>query len=36
MFSQKKMASVKAQMPAGESKNGRDPATLQVTWQQLN
>lgn len=36
MFSQKKMASVKAQMPAGESKNGRNPATLQVTWKQLN
>jgi len=31
MFSQKKMASVKAQIPGGEIKNGRDPATLQVT-----
>uniref|UniRef100_A0A8B9VRB4 DNA-directed RNA polymerase subunit n=1 Tax=Anas zonorhyncha TaxID=75864 RepID=A0A8B9VRB4_9AVES len=38
MFSQKKMASVKAQMPAGESKNGRDPATLQLLkmWYELD
>lgn len=36
MFCQKKMASVKAQITGGEIKNGRDPATLQVTWKQLN
>lgn len=28
LFSQKKLASVKAQLPGGEIKNGRDPATL--------
>lgn len=36
MFSQKKMASVKAQIPGDEIKNGRDAATLQVTQKQLN
>ncbi|NXW02553.1 RPA1 polymerase, partial [Fregetta grallaria] len=38
MFSQKKMASVKAQIPAGEIKNGRDPATLQLLkmWYELD
>uniref|UniRef100_A0A8C4V3P1 DNA-directed RNA polymerase subunit n=1 Tax=Falco tinnunculus TaxID=100819 RepID=A0A8C4V3P1_FALTI len=38
MFSQKKMASVKAQMPGGEIKNGRDPATLQLLkmWYELD
>lgn len=36
LFSQKKMASVKTQISGGESKNGRDPATLQVTQKQLN
>lgn len=36
LFSQKKLASVKAQLPGGEIKNGRDPATLQVTQKQLN
>ncbi|NXL86536.1 RPA1 polymerase, partial [Alectura lathami] len=37
MFSQKKMASVKAQIAGGESKNGRDPATLQLLkmWYEL-
>ncbi|NXT38325.1 RPA1 polymerase, partial [Pelecanoides urinatrix] len=38
MFSQKKMASVKAQIPGGEIKNGRDPATLQLLkmWYELD
>lgn len=36
LFSQKKLASLKAQLPGGEIKNGRDPATLQVTQRQLN
>ncbi|PKU48663.1 dna-directed rna polymerase i subunit rpa1 [Limosa lapponica baueri] len=38
MFSQKKMASVKAQIPGGEIKNGRDPATLQLMkmWYELD
>ncbi|NWS53194.1 RPA1 polymerase, partial [Chunga burmeisteri] len=38
MFSQKKMASVKAQVPGGEIKNGRDPATLQLLkmWYELD
>lgn len=36
LFSQKKLASLKAQLPGGEIKNGRDPATLQVTQQQVN
>ncbi|NXC74322.1 RPA1 polymerase, partial [Anhinga anhinga] len=38
MFSRKKMASVKAQNPGGEIKNGRDPATLQVLkmWYELD
>uniref|UniRef100_A0A8C3JZE6 DNA-directed RNA polymerase subunit n=1 Tax=Calidris pygmaea TaxID=425635 RepID=A0A8C3JZE6_9CHAR len=37
-FSQKKMASVKAQIPGGEIKNGRDPATLQLLkmWYELD
>ncbi|XP_030306303.1 DNA-directed RNA polymerase I subunit RPA1 isoform X2 [Calypte anna] len=38
MFSQKKMASVKAQIPGGEIKNGRDPAALQLLkmWYELD
>ncbi|OXB78798.1 UNVERIFIED_CONTAM: hypothetical protein H355_011816 [Colinus virginianus] len=38
LFSQKKMASVKAQIPGGERKNGRDPATLQLLkmWYELD
>uniref|UniRef100_A0A672TGP9 DNA-directed RNA polymerase subunit n=1 Tax=Strigops habroptila TaxID=2489341 RepID=A0A672TGP9_STRHB len=38
MFSQKKMASVKAQIPGGEIKNGRDAATLQLLkmWYELD
>ncbi|KFP41128.1 DNA-directed RNA polymerase I subunit RPA1, partial [Chlamydotis macqueenii] len=38
MFSQKKMASVKAQIPGGEMKNGRHPATLQLLkmWYELD
>ncbi|KAM7113084.1 DNA-directed RNA polymerase I subunit RPA1 isoform 2-T2 [Ciconia maguari] len=38
LFSQKKMASVKAQIPGGEIKNGRDPATLQLLkmWYELD
>ncbi|NXJ62661.1 RPA1 polymerase, partial [Rostratula benghalensis] len=38
MFSQKKMAGVKAQIPGGEIKNGRDPATLQLLkmWYELD
>ncbi|NWR71499.1 RPA1 polymerase, partial [Centropus unirufus] len=38
MFSRKKMASVKAQIPGGEVKNGRDPATLQLLkmWYELD
>ncbi|KAM6269791.1 DNA-directed RNA polymerase I subunit RPA1 isoform 1-T1 [Porphyrio hochstetteri] len=38
MFSQKKMAFVKAQNPGGEIKNGRDPATLQLLkmWYELD
>uniref|UniRef100_A0A8C2T0G9 DNA-directed RNA polymerase subunit n=1 Tax=Coturnix japonica TaxID=93934 RepID=A0A8C2T0G9_COTJA len=38
LFSQKKMASVKAQISGGESKNGRDPATLQLLkmWYELD
>ncbi|KAM9236797.1 DNA-directed RNA polymerase I subunit RPA1 [Leptosomus discolor] len=38
MFSQKKMASVKAQFPGGEIKNGRDLATLQLLkmWYELD
>ncbi|NWH47976.1 RPA1 polymerase, partial [Fregata magnificens] len=38
MFSRKKMASVKAQIPGGEIKNGRDPATLQLLkmWYELD
>ncbi|NXI55259.1 RPA1 polymerase, partial [Chloroceryle aenea] len=38
IFSQKKMASVKAQIPGGELKNGRDPATLQLLkmWYELD
>ncbi|NWI66627.1 RPA1 polymerase, partial [Todus mexicanus] len=38
IFSQKKMASVKAQIPGGEIKNGRDPATLQLLkmWYELD
>ncbi|XP_054680311.1 DNA-directed RNA polymerase I subunit RPA1 isoform X3 [Grus americana] len=38
MFSQKKMAIVKAQIPGGEIKNGRDPATLQLLkmWYELD
>ncbi|KAM8808325.1 DNA-directed RNA polymerase I subunit RPA1 [Eudromia elegans] len=38
LYSQKKMASVKAQIPAGDSKNGRDPATLQLLkmWYELD
>ncbi|NXJ01209.1 RPA1 polymerase, partial [Psophia crepitans] len=37
-FSQKKMAIVKAQIPGGEIKNGRDPATLQLLkmWYELD
>ncbi|NXI46308.1 RPA1 polymerase, partial [Galbula dea] len=38
MFSQKKMASVKAQIAGGEIKHGRDPATLQLLkmWYELD
>uniref|UniRef100_A0A8C3Q0Y6 DNA-directed RNA polymerase subunit n=1 Tax=Chrysolophus pictus TaxID=9089 RepID=A0A8C3Q0Y6_CHRPC len=38
LFSQKKMASVKTQISGGESKNGRDPATLQLLkmWYELD
>ncbi|KFP11170.1 DNA-directed RNA polymerase I subunit RPA1, partial [Egretta garzetta] len=38
MFSQKKMASVKALIPGGEIKNGRDPATLQLLkmWYEIS
>ncbi|NWQ66095.1 RPA1 polymerase, partial [Neopipo cinnamomea] len=38
LFSQKKMASVKAQIPGGEIKNGRAPATLQLLkmWYELD
>uniref|UniRef100_A0A8B9PGK6 DNA-directed RNA polymerase subunit n=1 Tax=Apteryx owenii TaxID=8824 RepID=A0A8B9PGK6_APTOW len=38
MYSQKKMASVKAQIPGGESKNGRNPVTLQLLkmWYELD
>ncbi|KGL91263.1 DNA-directed RNA polymerase I subunit RPA1, partial [Charadrius vociferus] len=38
MFSQKKMATVKAQIPGGEIKNGRNPATLQLLkmWYELD
>uniref|UniRef100_A0A8D2Q056 DNA-directed RNA polymerase subunit n=1 Tax=Zosterops lateralis melanops TaxID=1220523 RepID=A0A8D2Q056_ZOSLA len=38
LFSQKKLASVKAQLPGGEIKNGRDPATLQLLkmWYELD
>uniref|UniRef100_A0A8B9IUU5 DNA-directed RNA polymerase subunit n=1 Tax=Amazona collaria TaxID=241587 RepID=A0A8B9IUU5_9PSIT len=38
MFSQKKMAAVKAQIPGGETKNGRDAATLQLLkmWYELD
>ncbi|NXH11506.1 RPA1 polymerase, partial [Bucco capensis] len=37
LFCQKKMASVKAQSAGGETKNGRDPAALQLVkmWQEL-
>ncbi|XP_054247488.1 DNA-directed RNA polymerase I subunit RPA1 [Indicator indicator] len=37
-FSQKKLASVKAQIPGGEIRNGRDPATLQLLkmWYELD
>ncbi|KFV62043.1 DNA-directed RNA polymerase I subunit RPA1, partial [Dryobates pubescens] len=37
-FSQKKLASVKAQIPEGEIKNGRDPVTLQLLkmWYELD
>ncbi|NXO01139.1 RPA1 polymerase, partial [Rhinopomastus cyanomelas] len=38
LFSQKKIASVKAQIPGGEIKNGRDPAALQLLkmWYELD
>uniref|UniRef100_A0A8D2N1Z1 DNA-directed RNA polymerase subunit n=1 Tax=Zonotrichia albicollis TaxID=44394 RepID=A0A8D2N1Z1_ZONAL len=38
LFSQKKLASLKAQLPGGEIKNGRDPATLQLLkmWYELD
>ncbi|KFO72531.1 DNA-directed RNA polymerase I subunit RPA1, partial [Cuculus canorus] len=38
MFARKKMASVKARIPGGEMKNGRDPATLQLLkmWYELD
>ncbi|KAJ7313382.1 hypothetical protein JRQ81_004697 [Phrynocephalus forsythii] len=38
LFSQKKLAALKAQIPAGELKNGRDPATLQLLnmWYELD
>ncbi|XP_066483326.1 DNA-directed RNA polymerase I subunit RPA1 [Tiliqua scincoides] len=38
LFSQKMLASVKAQIPPGELVNGRDPATLQLLtmWYELN
>ncbi|NWS67386.1 RPA1 polymerase, partial [Crotophaga sulcirostris] len=38
LFSQKKMASIKAQNPGGEMKNGRDAATLQLLqmWYELD
>ncbi|XP_062988010.1 DNA-directed RNA polymerase I subunit RPA1 [Elgaria multicarinata webbii] len=38
LFSQKKMAGIRAQIPTGELVNGRDPATLQLLkmWYELN
>ncbi|RMC14451.1 hypothetical protein DUI87_09547 [Hirundo rustica rustica] len=38
LFSQKKLPSLKAQLPGGEIKNGRDPATLQLLkmWYELD
>ncbi|XP_072860138.2 DNA-directed RNA polymerase I subunit RPA1 isoform X2 [Pogona vitticeps] len=38
LFSQKKLAGLKAQIPTGELKNGRDPATLQLLnmWYELD